>query len=192
MPRKHAMRDPERHLANEIREQVRAQRARLTSDPDGDPLIWPIPGSLALAQRPLRDHREHGRSGAPVPKHAGPLVVSWVRRVRNLGIQSIICLMHPKELAYYNGLEEMPEGLFRAYESAGFAISHIPWADPAHEPTPEAKERVRNQIHEIKLDAYSAYHSLRKPVVLQCSAGIDRSSPVAAYIVLHERHESGA
>jgi hypothetical protein len=100
--------------------------------------------------------------------------------------------MHAKELRYYEDLEEMPAGLLDVYRAAGFRVSHIPWADPAHGGTDEARKQLRNRVHEIKREAYAEFLSLDRPVVLQCSAGIDRSAPVASHIVMQERSSGAA
>ncbi|MBI2132278.1 MAG: hypothetical protein HYT99_05620 [Candidatus Tectomicrobia bacterium] len=73
------------------------------------------------------------------------------------------------------------------YRSRGFEVRHIQWADPAHAKNPEARKALRNKVHEIKRVAYSAFLTLPKPVLLHCSAGIDRSAPVAAHIFLNEK-----
>jgi hypothetical protein len=62
----------------------------------------------------------------------------------------------------------------------GFEIRHIPWEDPLHSKTTAAAKRAK--LEQIREQALSAYDTLSKPVLLQCSAGIDRSAPVAAYI----------
>jgi protein-tyrosine phosphatase len=67
-------------------------------------------------------------------------------------------------------------------------IGHFPWADPAHEQSQKARLELKNSVHKIKIDAYEAYRELPHPVLLHCSAGIDRSAPVAAFIVLTEQN----
>lgn len=187
-------RDPETNLAKQIRAELWQARERLGRDPQANPLTWPIPCHLACSQRPLRDHpnQRFGGSGKPLPPEAGPEVIAWVQRVRDLGIRSVICLMHPKELRYYEGLQDMPGGLLDLYRSHGLEVRHIEWADPAHARTEEAREALRNRVREIKLEAYAAYRRLARPVLLHCSAGIDRSAPVAAYIALQERGTGAA
>src|ERR1044071_8785208 len=102
-------RDPETILANTIRQEIWRLRERLSRDPSGHPVIWTVPAHLACSQRPLRDHPafqdERGRPLRPLPSFAGPEVIAWVHRVRSLGVASMICLMHSKELRYYDGLE---------------------------------------------------------------------------------------
>jgi len=177
----------EKELAGEFRDLLRERRDVLRSQPDSDPLIWAIPGQLACAQRPLRDHPSYGGSARPLPPEAGPEVIRWVRRITDAGICSIICLMHPKELRYCNGLDGIPNGLLDLYRKSSLEFRHIQWTDPAHAKTPEERQRIRDQVHQIKHDAYGAFKELPKPVLLHCSAGIDRSAPVAAFIAVREQ-----
>src|SRR5438093_11841329 len=107
--------NPERELANRIRHELWSLRNEVRQGSRTGVLIWPIPGKLACAQRPLRDHPVHGGSARVLPTEAAPEVVSWVERVQREGIQSIICLMHPKELGYYRPLNLHPEGLLGLY-----------------------------------------------------------------------------
>jgi protein-tyrosine phosphatase len=91
--------------------------------------------------------------------------------------------MHSKELRYYDGLTSMDSGLLTLYKDNGFQVCHLEWADPAHEKTAEARAALRARVAQIKLQAYEAFQYLPKPVLIHCSAAIDRSTPVAAYIL---------
>ena len=175
------MRSQEKQLEAQIRQQMRALRGRLAADPGADPLVWPLADQLACSQRPLRDHPIF-RDQKPLASEAGSHVIGWVERVRQLGIRSIICLLHRKELRYYDGLSGMEDGLLPLYRRAGFEVCHLEWADPAHARSEEARAALRERVHEIKINAYEAFQHLPKPVLLHCSAAIDRSTPVAAYI----------
>ncbi len=62
----------------------------------------------------------------------------------------------------------------------GFRLCSLPWEDPAHSKTDPSAKRAK--LEQIRRDALEAYDRLPKPVLLQCSAGIDRSAPVAAYV----------
>lgn len=183
--------NPETEIANRLRTELRQARDRLREDAAADPLVWPIPSSLACSQRALRDHPRFGGRGQHLPPEAGGEVVAWVSRVCALGVRAVICLMHPKELRYYDGLPDLPDGLLALYGSCGLEVRQLPWADPAHAKTPQARQALLNRVHEIKIEAYSAYKALPKPVLLHCSAGIDRTAPVAAYIMLAEGRATG-
>jgi hypothetical protein len=179
----------ETELANAIREKLQEVRARLNSNPCGDPLIWVILGRLACAQRPLRDHPDFGGRGKPLVPEAGSDVVAWVQRICTLGIKSVICLMHPKELYYYDNLDGIPSGLLNLYRQNGLEVCHIPWADPEHAATLQERNDIKELLRQKKRDAYDAFTKLQKPILLQCSAGIDRTAPVAAYIVLRDNRK---
>jgi hypothetical protein len=153
-------------------------RTRLHARPDADPLIWPIPCELACAQRPLRDHPDYEDSN-PLPAQSFPLIKDWIQRVRDAGIRSIICLLTPQQLQRYDGLHVA--GLLGAYRDAGFTVRHLPVFDEAH---PEDTNGCAVLGEPLFAEAYEAFTELPKPVLLHCSAGIDRSSPVAAKIVL--------
>ena len=146
-------------------------------------LVWVIPRALACAHRPLRHHKTFGKElkGRNLPPEAAPHVLAWVRRIRELGIRSIICLMHSKELQHYARLDLGAANLLALYEKVGLSVRHIEWDDPAHrtglKPATYAEDLARARV-----EALDAFDKLPKPVLLHCSAGIDRSSPVAAYI----------
>ena len=165
-------------LESEIRDKLQNLRTRLANGNETEIVVWVIPYKLACSQRPLRDHPEFGGSGRPLPLDARPLVIRWVAQIKKMGICSVICLMHSKELKYYDGLELNANGLLGFYKNQGFQVCHLPWPDPAHE-----GGLKRQRIEEIKREALSAFRGFPKPVLLHCSAAIDRTTPVAAFIV---------
>jgi protein tyrosine/serine phosphatase len=59
-------------------------------------------------------------------------------------------------------------------------VASIPWKDPAHVRTDPVALRRKEQ--DVSAEALGRFDALPKPVLLHCSAGIDRSSPVAAFI----------
>ena len=158
---------------NAVRAQLRRMRDQINAGNDSEILIWLLDGSLACSQRPLRDHPDYGGYD-PLPPEAKPLVVNWVERVKSLGIQSIVSLLveeQHQEYCVQGRLDLHPEGLFGYYRSQGFDFCHIPLTD-YQTPSESDMERV-----------LEALDRMPKPVLVHCSAGIDRTSPVAAYIV---------
>jgi hypothetical protein len=177
----------EQLLREKLVKELSDLRGRLKADPNADPLVWLIRDQFACGQRPLRDHPkfqdQNGKPLRPLPPEAGPEVIAWVRRICGLGIRSVICLMHSKELRHYENLNDISGGLLALYRDQGLGVHHFPWADHAHARNSEERQALVEKIHKIKQEACAAYLELPKPVFLHCSAGIDRSAPVAAHIV---------
>jgi len=167
--------------ANELRDALATLGKRLCSGDDRELLVWVIPNTLACAHRPLRHHPQFGGSGRDLPPEATPEIQRWVDRVKTAGIRSIVSLMHPKELRHYARLDLGAEDLIAFYLKSGFKVRHIPWEDPAHR-SPSGRFSFQEELARIRTEALCAFDELPKPVLLHCSAGIDRSSPVAAYI----------
>jgi hypothetical protein len=162
-----------RKLEAEIRNGLTTLRNRIRSGDDSQLLLWIVDGMFAVSQRPLRDDPEFG-GRAPLPANARPRVVRWVERVRvEEKIRSIITLLEPAQLEKYYGasLGLNPAGLIGYYQSQGLSVRHIPATDYVRPPDSTMREALR------------AFQELPKPVLMQCSAGIDRTTPVAAFIV---------
>lgn len=179
--------------ADELRRALSTLGKRLQSGDQSRILLWVIPDALACAHRPLRFHPIFGASGKDLPPEAAREVLEWVRRIRAHGVKSVICLMHPKELRHYARLDLGAADLIDLYRKESLEVRHIPWDDPAHRPLSE-KASFEGELVRVREEALSAFDALPKPVLLHCSAGIDRSSPVAAFIFamrsLHEDHPS--
>lgn len=144
--------------------------------------IWVIEGRLACAQRPLRDNPTFGggpgKHPPPLASEARPFVEAWVDRVLAAGFQSIISLLEPAQLDRHyvrGGLQLHRDGLLGYYRSRGLAVESIPCMD-YQPPTDEQNNLV-----------WAAFRTLPSPVLLHCSASIDRTLPVAAFTVEQEK-----
>lgn len=175
------MTETERHKANEIRLALRHLGNRLDRGEESELVVWVIPATLACAHRPLRHHHRFGGSRRDLPPEATDAVVRWVDKIIGAGFRSIICLMHPKEVAHYSGLNLDARDLIDYYRKRGLQICHKPWDDPAHRP-PKERGSFEEELKRIQAESLQCFDMLPKPVLLHCSAGIDRSSPVAAFI----------
>jgi protein tyrosine phosphatase (PTP) superfamily phosphohydrolase (DUF442 family) len=123
---------------------------------------WVIPSRLARSSRPGYD----GEDGAPVSREVAD---RWIRAVKEEGVRSIICLLAEDQLTLYEGL---PGGLVGYYRSAGLEVRWIPVRDHLVPPIPDS------QIER----SWQAYRELPKPVLVHCSAGVDRTGRVVEYI----------
>jgi protein tyrosine phosphatase (PTP) superfamily phosphohydrolase (DUF442 family) len=136
---------------------------------------WVIEGKLAVSARP------GFRPGAEF--HVTPdEVESWTQATQEFGIQSIICLLHDDQLPLYR--KALPEvGLIGHYERSGFTVHHLPtWDAQTHPFTPEQYE-----------EAWEAFRNLPKPVLVHCSAGMDRTGRIVEHIIRRlSEHEPGA
>lgn len=124
-----------------------------------------IPNLLYRSERP-------GYSGgANVPVRMGD-VQTWLDDAQALGIASIICLLDEEHLCLY------PDGdLLGIYRTAGFEVRHIPVTDHTRPPlTPQQLAAV-----------HQAWRELPQPVLIHCSAGIDRTGAAVKHILANER-----
>jgi hypothetical protein len=165
---------------SEIASKMSALGRRLESGDDSELLVWVIPNALACAHRPLRHHRIYGGNGQPIPEDAKPLILDWVEQIRIEGIVSIVSFMHDRDLACYRAVDWGGRNLMDFLSSEEFRVCHLPWEDPHHKRTEAAKKRAK--LEQVRRDALAAYDQLPKPALLLCSAGVDRSAPVAAFI----------
>ena len=177
-------------LEARIRERLWAIRRAIKRGKDSELGVCVIPGELAVCQRPLRDDPRfnlNGRAMKPLPAKAQPAVVQWIERIIALGFRSVICLCDAAELRHYEPLALHPDGLLGFYREMGLEVEHIPWPDPAHAQTDAERRRIWAEAASVRLKANDAFEKMKKPVLLHCSAGIDRSTPVAAFIAMRRR-----
>jgi len=112
-----------------------------------------IPGKLYRSARPGYD------GGRATPVGNGQIQM-WLEAAQSAGVASIICLLSDEHLRLY------PDGsLVDIYRTAGFEVRHVPVTDQKRPP-------LRSQELEHVL---TAYRELPKPVLVHCSAGIDRT-----------------
>lgn len=125
-------------------------------------LRWIIDGILAGSHRP----GYAGESGSQVPVAA---VEQWMADLRELGIGSIICLLHDDQLPLYSAL---PANLLEYYKENGFEVRHVPAHD--HRSPPLTYIHLEN--------VWTSFTELEKPVVVLCSAGMDRTGLATKHI----------
>jgi protein-tyrosine phosphatase len=132
---------------------------------------WVLEDKLARSSRP----GYAGERGAPV---SAASVRDWVAEVKSLGVRSIICLLGPDQLLLYSSLEmSLPD--FCA--AAGFSVEHVPVLDHKF---PPLTSRERDKV-------WRAYRRLPKPVLVHCSAGVDRTGSAVDHICSMLKSEGG-
>jgi hypothetical protein len=136
----------------------------------------------------LRYDQRYGGSRRPLRPDATNELRAWAKPTRDYyGIKSIIALWHEGDLPCYRSLPLGNGDLITHLKSEGFAIADHPYEDPADKHTPP--QQARAILERIRAEALRSYDQLPKPVLVVCSAGQDRSAPVAAYIHKHRAHQ---
>ena len=120
------------------------------------------------------------RPGYPSENVKRERVDDWMSRVKEMGVRSIICLLSDRQLEFY---ARVPGGLLGYYREQGLCVERFCITDPARD------ERAYQELEENLDGICRAYVSLSKPVLIHCSAGIERTGIAVEYIQNRLREE---
>ncbi len=114
---------------------------------------WVIEGVLASS----------GRPGFPNHSVSTKAVDQWIARIDRLGVRSVICMLSEDEEAVY--YRRLRQSLVDCYSEAGLQVRQVSYEDMGVAVTlPILVDRV-----------LTAFAILPKPVLVHCSAGVERS-----------------
>ena len=149
---------------------------------DGSRLVyWIKQNELGCTVRPLRRHPRYALGRLTLPAEVRPLIDEWITFVKVENIRSILSLMHGADVACYRLLGFRNDNLLDHLADAGFQVASCPYEDP-HYKRSSAEEKLATLVA-VRKQALIAFRKLPKPVLIMCSSGIDRSAPVAAFII---------
>jgi hypothetical protein len=164
-----------------LRYGMRELARRLENGDESHLICWIKQNELGCTVRPLRRHPRYAVGRLTLPPEARPLVDEWITFVKVENIRSILSLMHDADLACYRLLGFRNESLLDHLADVGFQVASCPYQDP-HYKKSSPQEKLAT-LHQVRKQALIAFRKLPKPVLIMCSSGIDRSAPVAAFIV---------
>lgn len=120
---------------------------------------WEIPSILARSSRP-----GYGEN------NPGGFVGDWIAEVKKVGVKSILCLLADHHLSMYADLPD--KGLLETYRLNGFNVGHVP-----------IKDHKRPAVNQAELEQiWAVFQGLEKPVLVHCSAGLDRTGAAVEHI----------
>jgi protein-tyrosine phosphatase len=131
---------------------------------------WVIEGQLARASRP----------GYPCEQPYAEEISEWISLAQTMKVKSILCLLSDGELFDYyldRGLDLMGE-----YKKAGFKVCHLP-VDDYKTPALNTQELEAVKKRVLKL---------KKPLLIHCSAGQDRTGLVVRELLAPDGLKKGA